>query len=185
MPKKSKSKIFAGIDERPSWFKWQPWLGVGIFIQAFVATVGSLYYSTFGDPALNLANGNFFPMNGGLEPCLLCWFARILMYPLVFVSYIGIAKQDKRFTDYVLPLSIIGIFLESYHYALQKLPIHSVFGCSLENPCSALQVNYFGFITIPFLALTGFVVITTLALLNSYINWKTDRTIKLVESVSG
>jgi hypothetical protein len=177
MRKKHSLKIkqpetFQGIFIPPHWFKWQPWLWVGIFIQAFVATTGSLYYSTFGDPVLNFANGNLFPFNNGLEPCLLCWFARILMYPIVFISYMGIAKQDKRFTDYVLPLSVIGIFLEAYHYALQKLPLHSVFGCSLENPCSALQVNYFDFITIPFLALTAFVVITILAVLNTYINWK-------------
>jgi hypothetical protein len=169
--------VFTHIDTPPKWFAWQPWLGVGIFIQAFVATIGSLYYSTFGDPVLNFANGNLFPFNSGLEPCLLCWFARILMYPIAIISYMGIAKRDKHFTDYVLPLSIIGVFLEAYHYALQKLPIHSIFGCSLENPCSALQVNYFGFITIPFLALTAFIVITTLAVANAYINWKTQRNV--------
>lgn len=151
---------------------YQQWLHLIIFLQALVAMVGSLYYSTFGDPVANLQRGTFLAWGEGFMPCELCWFARILMYPIVFISYVGIAKNDKRFTDYILPLSIIGIFLDSYHYALQKLPIANIFGCSLVNPCSALQVNYFGFVTIPFLALTAFVVISVAAGLNSWIEWK-------------
>jgi disulfide bond formation protein DsbB len=152
--------------------KTHSWLGMGIFLQSLVAMLGSLYYSTFGDPVKNFAAGNMFPYDAGLTPCELCWYARILMYPIVVLSYVGIAKGDKRFTDYILPLSILGIFLDSYHYALQKLPIETIFGCSSANPCNALQVNYFGFITIPFLALTAFVVITILAGYNTYLNYR-------------
>lgn len=148
----------------------QPLIQVLIFLQALVATVGSLYFSTFGDPVLNHSQGNLFAMGNGLTPCDLCWFARILMYPIVLLSYVGIAKQDKRFTDYILPLSVLGIFLDSYHYAIQKLPIDTFFTCSSAVPCNALQVNYFGFVTIPFLALLAFSVITILCLLNVWIN---------------
>lgn len=150
--------------------KLQPLIWVGIFLQSFVAMVGSLYFSTFGDPVANLASGNLFAMGHGLMPCDLCWYARILMYPMVFISYIGIAKKDKRFTDYILPMAILGIFLDSYHYAIQKLPIPTFYTCSSAVPCDALQVNYLGFITIPFLALVAFIVITVLCLLNWWIN---------------
>jgi hypothetical protein len=145
-------------------------LWVGIFVQSLVATLGSLYYSTFGDPVKNIMAGKLFPLGEGFVPCDLCWFARILMYPIVILSYVGIAKQDKRFTDYILPLSILGVCLELYHYSLQKLPIPTFFTCSSANPCSALQVNYFGFITIPFLALVAFGVITLLAIINTIMN---------------
>ncbi len=155
--------------------KIQPWIWVGIFTQALVAMLGSLYFSTFGDIAKNLAAGNLFPVDAGLTPCELCWYARILMYPIVILSYIGLVKKDKKFTDYILPLSAIGIALDSYHYAIQKLPIGTIFGCSLTNPCNALQVNYFGFITIPFLALVAFTVITALCLMNAYINHQLSR----------
>jgi len=94
------------------------------------------------------------------------------MYPIVIVSYVGIAKQDKRFTDYLLPLSGLGIVLELYHYALQKFPIPTFFTCSQANPCNALQVDYFGFITIPFLALIAFSVIFILSVLNTLVNRK-------------
>ncbi len=158
--------------------KYQSWLAVGIFVQSFVAMLGSLYYSTFGDPVVNWAAGSLWPADTGFTPCELCWFARILMYPLVAISYVAIAKQDRRFTDYVLPLSLTGIVLETYHYALQKLPIYNIFGCSLKNPCNAMEVNYFGFITIPLLCLIAFVVITTLAVANMYCNRIIDSSTK-------
>jgi disulfide bond formation protein DsbB len=137
-------------------------LNYGVFLQALLAMMGSLYYSTFGDPVKNLISGRFFPSNGGFEPCELCWFGRILMYPLVFISGVALLKEDKKFTDYVLPLSVPGVALAFYHYGLQKLSFPNPFRCTAANPCSALQVNYLGFITIPFLELVAFVVITAL-----------------------
>lgn len=150
--------------------KYQRVIWYLIFIQALIATLGSLYYSTFGDPVANLLNGSFINVGGGFMPCLLCWFARILMYPIVLISGVGIFKGDRDFTTYVLPLSIPGIFLEIYHYALQKLPIETLIPCTSGNPCSAMQVNYLGFITIPFLCLVAFVIITILAIINIRIN---------------
>jgi hypothetical protein len=135
-----------------------------IFLQALVATLGSLYYSTFGDPVANLMNGSAFPWGNGLLPCELCWFGRILMYPIVITSLVGMLSEDKKYTKYVLPVSIMGILLAAYHYTLQRLNIANPFGCTLSNPCNALQVQYLGFITIPFLELIAFIVITLLAL---------------------
>lgn len=144
--------------------KIMTFLNYGIFLQAMVATLGSLYYSTYGDPVVNFVAGNFFPYSGGFTPCELCWFARILMYPIFPMSAVALAKEDRRFTDYVLPLTLPGIALEFYHYGLQMWDFPNPFRCTAANPCSALQVNYFGFVTIPFLCLTAFVIITVLSL---------------------
>lgn len=135
----------------------------GIFLQSLVAMLGSLYYSTFGDPVQNIMAGRFFPSHGGFTPCELCWYARILMYPIVPISIIALLTEDRKFTKYVLPLAIPGILLELYHYGLQKWNFPNAFQCTAANPCSALQVDYFGFITIPFLCLLAFVVITGLS----------------------
>lgn len=159
----------------------QPLLWVGIFLQSLVAMLGSLYYSTFGDPVVNFAAGKLFQLEG-LTPCELCWYARILMYPIVFISYVGIAKKDRHFTDYLIPLVALGIPLELYHYAIQKLPIPTFFTCSSVNPCNALQVNYFGFITIPFLALTAFLILAVLIGLNMSINRRLDKATSESES---
>lgn len=165
----------------PSLLQQLTW--IGIFVQSLAAMLGSLYYSTFGDPISNLAKNELFNTANGLVPCELCWYARILMYPLVVISYVGIARGDKRFTDYVLPFSILGIFLESYHYALQKLPIATFFTCTSGNPCNALQVNYAGFITIPFLCLLAFSFITILAIMNTVINRQAEKAAKVASSV--
>lgn len=136
-------------------------------VQALMAMLGSLYYSNFGDPVKNIMRGVIFHGDGGLMPCHLCWWARILMYPMVAISIMGLIKKDNRFTSYILPLSIPGLILESYHYYIQKMPNDAFFDCSANNPCTATQaVDYFGFITIPFLAMTAFAVITALAVTN-------------------
>ena len=144
-------------------------IAYAIFLQSLIAMLGSLYYSTFGDPVKNFLSHNLLPAGGGLVPCELCWFARILTYPIVILSLVGMLREDHRFTDYILPLTTIGIFLESFHYALQKLNIVNPFGCTLTNPCNALQVQYLGFITIPFLSLTTFVILTALCVWNMYL----------------
>ncbi len=85
------------------------------------------------------------------------------MYPMTVISMVALIKEDRRFTNYILPISISGIILSFYHYGLQKLNFPNPFKCTAVNPCSALQVNYFGFVTIPFLALVAYIVITVLA----------------------
>lgn len=132
-----------------------------IFWQSIIATLGSLYYSNFGDPIFNLSQGNLTGV--GLDPCHLCWWARILMYPIVFISGVALLKKDKNLPIYVLPFALFGVLLEIYHYLLQKLPIQTSEMCTLVNPCDALKVNYLGFITIPFLCLVAFTVITVAA----------------------
>jgi len=129
-----------------------------IFIQALVATLGSLYYSNFGDPVADIANGTLFE-GKGFEPCRLCWWARIFMYPIVVISGLGLIMKDKNALKYIITLAIPGLALEAYHYALQKFDITTSETCTLANPCTALSVDYFGFITIPFLCFVAFAVI--------------------------
>lgn len=141
-----------------------------IFLFGFISTIGSLYYGAYGDPVANILAGQLFPRNAGFPPCELCWVARILMYPITVISFVGLLKEDKHFTDYILPLSGVGIFLEIFHYGLQKWNFPNPFQCTNANPCSALQVQYLGFVTIPLLALIGFTFVTVLCIWNWRIN---------------
>lgn len=134
-----------------------------IFAQALIAMLGSLYLSNFGDPIENLKLGVFWLYGFGLEPCQLCWWARIFMYPIVPISLVGILKKDWNFTSYVLPLAVPGFLLEVYHYLMQKTSIANPFACTGANPCTAMHVDYLGFITIPFLCFTAFAVIIGLS----------------------
>lgn len=162
--------------------KKQACLQIGIIIQSVSALLGSLYYSNFGEPFKNIADGMLFHGDGGLEPCHLCWWARILIYPMVLVSLIGYLKKDNRFTDYILAMSIPGMILTAYHYSLQKLTAPSFFECGAGNSCTATQaVDYFGFITIPFLAFTACTVITLLAIANTVIEHKKNKMLSVLD----
>lgn len=114
---------------------------------AWVAMLGSLYFSEIA----------------GFVPCKLCWYQRILMYPLALILPIAALRRDDGVPTYVLPFSVTGIFVSTYHYLLQKtdiFPESTV--CAGGVPCNIDYINWLGFITIPFLALTAFVLISLL-----------------------
>ncbi len=111
---------------------------------ATVATLGSLYFSEVM---------NFIP-------CELCWYQRIAMYPIVLLSLVGIIKKDEYLPYYILPLSVLGVLMSSYHYGLQWGLWGDPTACTGGISCSARYINIAGFITIPFLALTAFTLLT-------------------------
>ncbi|MFC7138425.1 disulfide bond formation protein B [Halosimplex aquaticum] len=116
-------------------------LAFGALVAA-VATAGSLYFS----------------LGMGLVPCELCWYQRILMYPLVVV--LGVALLERRVGVYrtVLPLSAGGAALAAYHSWLQ---LASGGRCAFGG-CAAVQLRVVG-LTIPNLSLIAFVLITATA----------------------
>lgn len=112
--------------------------------QAIIATLGSLYFSEV--------------MN--LPPCVLCWYQRIAMYPLVVILSVGIIRKNRDIALYVLPVSLIGLVISIYHNLLYwKIIPESIAPCMAGISCTTKFFEWFGFITIPFLALTAFVVI--------------------------
>jgi disulfide bond formation protein DsbB len=115
------------------------------WIQSIVATLGSLYFSEVMK----------FP------PCVLCWYQRIFMYPLVFILAVGMVRKDKKIYTYVLPLSVTGLLIAIYHNLLyyQIIP-ESIAPCVNGVSCTTKFIEWFGFITIPFLSLVAFSVIT-------------------------
>ena len=116
------------------------------FAPALAAMLGSLYYSEIA----------------GYIPCTLCWYQRILMYPLVLIILVGIIKRDDYLPDYVLPLSILGILVSGYHYLIQLGVFSHPAACEAGIPCDMRWVNYLGFISIPLMALTAFIMITVI-----------------------
>jgi disulfide bond formation protein DsbB len=94
-------------------------------------------------------------------PCVLCWYQRILMYPLVIFISVGILRKDKGLPLYILPMSILGACIAFYHYLLQRGVIgESLAPCQAGVSCKITYTLWFGFITIPFLSLVAFLVIT-------------------------
>ncbi|WP_214882796.1 MULTISPECIES: disulfide oxidoreductase [unclassified Exiguobacterium] len=117
------------------------------WLVSLTATLGSLYFSEIRE----------------FVPCELCWIQRIFMYPLTIILGIAVFTDDRTVRKYVLPLTIIGGFVSFYHYLVQKVPgFAEIQPCAQGVPCSGQYINWLGFITIPFLALTAFTFITIL-----------------------
>lgn len=115
------------------------------WFQALAATFGSLYYSEIRH----------------FTPCLLCWYQRIFMYPLVLIIAVGILRKDTKMYLYVLPMSILGMIIALYHNLLQyQILPETIAPCSLGASCTTRYTGYFGFITISLMSLTAFLVIT-------------------------
>lgn len=120
------------------------------WIQSIVAVFGSLFFSEVMK----------------LPPCILCWYQRILMYPLAVIIAVGILKKDKGIHYYVLPLSITGLCISIYHNLLYYGIIpESIQPCRLGISCTSRQIEWLGFITIPLMSLVAFVIITVCMLI--------------------
>lgn len=115
-----------------------------IWSVSVVATLGSLFYSEIL----------------GYTPCELCWIQRIFMYPLVIIYSVALYKRDINIALPGSILSGIGLLISIYHYGLQKASfMQDNAGICGDVPCNLQYVNYFGFITIPFLAGIAFLLI--------------------------
>jgi len=114
-------------------------------IVASIATLGSLFYSEIA----------------GYEPCKLCWFQRIMMYPQTLLLGAALLKRDKRTADYHIALSVIGALIAGYHYLLQigAAPAISCSAVGYSVSCSETFVMRFGYITNPMMAFTAFLLI--------------------------
>lgn len=98
----------------------------------------------------------------GFAPCQLCWYQRISMYPVAVISFIALITNDK-IKKYVLTLSVIGMLVSIYHVLLQMFP--TILECNDETAkCSAVQFAQFGYITIPVMSLTAFLLIVLVSL---------------------
>ena len=115
---------------------------------------------------LGIVGSLFFSEVMHLPPCVLCWYQRIAVYPLVLIIGTGIVLRDSRMKYYALPLCIVGLVISIYHNLLYYgfIP-ESITPCSEGVPCNAVQIEWLGFITIPLLGLGAFVSIALCLLL--------------------
>lgn len=120
-----------------------------LLVTSLISTLVSLYFSEIMH----------------LVPCVLCWYQRIAMYPLIIITAVGILTKDKNLPYYVLPLALIGWGVALYHNLLYYhiLP-ESIAPCQAGISCTTKLIELFGFLTIPlgsFLAFT-FILICTI-----------------------
>ncbi|MBI5900309.1 MAG: disulfide bond formation protein B [Rhodocyclales bacterium] len=123
-----------------------------VFIGWLIATVSTLGALFLGEVM-------------GYTPCVLCWYQRIAMFPLVLILFTGLFPFDPRVVRYALPLAASGWLLAVFHIALLAgwIP-ENIKPCQQGVPCSDVQVIWFGFVTIPLLSVMAFSTVVGLLL---------------------
>ncbi len=120
------------------------------WLLAGVSTTGSIFFSYVMEFA----------------PCVLCWYQRICLFPLVIILAVGLFPFDKRVVKYALPLAIAGWLTALYHTLLYAGIIpESIQPCTQGVSCTEEYIDLFGFLTIPMLSLLSFSAIITLLII--------------------
>lgn len=125
------------LERQVVWLAW---------VVAATATAGSLYFSEIAD----------------YEPCRLCWFQRICMYPLVAILLVGALLRDRRVSLYAAVFPLVGAAISIYHIYIEVNPDKEGAACRAGVPCSVRWIDEFGYVTIPVMALSAFSLIAVL-----------------------
>jgi disulfide bond formation protein DsbB len=130
---------------------YELWLA---FLVSALATGGSLFLS-------EIAN---------FVPCELCWFQRIFMYPLAITTFLAALFNDHRIARYLLPLPVLGACVSIYHLLVENGVVEQTQACLISAPggCATKWIDKFGYVTIPTLALTAFVLTFALLLFAAF-----------------
>ena len=133
------------------------------WVTALASMLGSLYFSEVLK----------------FTPCILCWYQRIFMYPLVLIIPIGVLLKDKFLPYYVLSLAGIGAVIALYHTLLNwNIIPEAVAPCALGVSCTTRYIDWFGFVNIPFMSFVSFTVI----LICMIIVWKISQEKPVLET---
>jgi disulfide bond formation protein DsbB len=99
----------------------------------------------------------FFSEVMALPPCVLCWYQRIAMFPLVLILPFGLFPFDGKVVRYALPLAFTGWCVSVFHALLVFGWIPpSIRPCTQGVPCSDVQIEWLGFVNIPLLSFLAF-----------------------------
>ncbi|MCF7831419.1 MAG: disulfide bond formation protein B [Candidatus Pacebacteria bacterium] len=135
------------------------WIQNNILIVGFVIALGGVMGSLIYSEII------------GFEPCRLCWYQRVALFPIALLSGIAIIKKHSWITLYGLVLSIIGGIIAIYHIILEK----NIFGDAVNLPCAADAVSctvqyvyvFDGLITIPSMSFVVFFALFTVFFIGS------------------
>lgn len=113
----------------------------GCWLIASASTLGALFFSEIMK----------------LPPCVLCWYQRIFMFPLVLLLPVGLFPFDGKIIRYALSLALAGWLVSLFHVLLVVgLIPEAVRPCTQGVPCSEVQIQWLGFVNIPLLSFIAF-----------------------------
>jgi disulfide bond formation protein DsbB len=98
-----------------------------------------------------------------LEPCSLCWYQRLSLFPLVILLAVALYKNFLKIFPYVIAFPVMGLLFSGFHIAMQEIPgFHPIKVCSTNLSCASKQSIGLGPISAPMLAFLTFLVIMIL-----------------------
>ena len=118
---------------------------------AWLLALGSSLGSLFFSEVMNLA------------PCVLCWYQRIFMFPLVFTLAFSLFARDPPGVRYSLVIAAVGWLIALYHLLLYTgfIP-KGMQPCGPGLSCSDISFQLWGFMTIPLMSLLAFTALIAL-----------------------
>jgi disulfide bond formation protein DsbB len=130
---------------RPSEAFWMPLFGA--WLVALMATAGALF---LGEVM-------------GRTPCVLCWYQRIAMFPLVLILGTGLLASDARSVRYALPLAMVGWAIAGYHLLVFRgVIVEALMPCGAGASCADASMQVAGGVPIPLLSVLAFTAILVL-----------------------
>ncbi len=131
-------------------FDWNWAILFAAWVLVSVSTLGSLFFSHVMEFA----------------PCVLCWYQRICLFPLVLILATGLFPFDVRAVKYALPLAVAGGLTAFYHTLLYaKIIPESIKPCSQGVSCTEKYIELFGFLSIPMLSFISFSMVIALLII--------------------
>jgi disulfide bond formation protein DsbB len=120
----------------------------------------NLLFAAWCLTAIAAAGSIFFSHIMGFTPCVLCWYQRIFLFPLVLVLARGLFPFDRGVVRYALPLAVAGWLVAVYHNLVYAgiLP-ESLSPCAKGVSCTEEYISVLGFLSIPMLSLLAFTAI--------------------------
>ncbi len=127
------------------------------FVKKYFLQIG--FFATLVSVLVSLA----YSIGFGFAPCTLCWWARIFIFPQLIIFGVGwLELKDVKLE--ILIMSLIGILITGYHTFID-FGGSEILNCEAGGvSCLKRYVFEFGYITIPVMALTGFVFLTLVAI---------------------
>lgn len=127
------------------------WLAAMLAV-SIVATAASLNFSGIGPIGWRGMR---------LFPCELCWYQRILMYPIPVALGVGLWRRAWDVAWISLSLSALGVIVAAYHVLLQLVPAAEQNACFV-GACTAVDYRFIGF-TIPQMSLAAFALVAAMS----------------------
>ena len=122
----------------------------------------NILFLTWLVASISVMGSLFFSHVMEFAPCVLCWYQRIFLFPLVIILAVGLFPFDKSVVKYALPLAIAGWLTAAYHNLLYAGIIpESIQPCTQGVSCTEEYIDLFGFLSIPMLSLLSFTTIIT------------------------